>query len=193
MKRMFKLFWLPMVVVASACAFSPNMGAAMSDQYLAGWDVGEAEKDAKRAQDELEAMGFRVMERTDGIDRLTTLPDKVLVPIGFPEWPARRKAEMLRHELAHAKQWQALGVYLFGAKYAHESGRWVLEMHGMRQQIRDACDYGMSREALADFIDKAAANFPKKYLFTKKNHAKVIKATREALLAELETCDGDPS
>ncbi len=54
MKRLFKLFWLPMVVNAMACAFRPDMGAAMSDQYLATWDVGDAEGDVQLHVRELE-------------------------------------------------------------------------------------------------------------------------------------------
>ena len=186
--RILRSFWLPTLVVLSACAFRPNMGAAMDDAYLADWDVSEGKADLARVEAELKEMGFRIMERTDGLKRLTTLPDKVLYPAGFREKPPRVQAELLRHEMAHAKQWQALGVYLFGAKYAQESGRWVLEMHGARQQLRDACGYGRKREDLEVWIEETAEAFPKRYLLTPKNAAKAKKATQEALLAELARC-----
>ena len=194
MRRLFRYFWLPTLVAASACAFRPNMGAAMSSEHLAKQPVGgDLDAEIAAAYREIEDLGYEVIRKTYALDRATTLHQHILLPVDFDSRPKAAQLQMLRHELVHARQWRALGLVVFGAKYGNESTRWVLEMHGYRQQVRDMCSAGESHENIAKWVEARSESFPKAYLFTPKHHKKVREATRSALSAELELCNGRPN
>lgn len=189
MKRVLRYFWLPVLVTASACAFRPDSGAAMSTEYLAEQPVGpDLDAEIAAAFRELDELGYEVVEQTYGLDKATTLHAHVLLPGDFGERAKGDQLRMLRHELVHARQWRALGLVVFGAKYANESTRWVLEMHGYRQNVRDMCSAGFSRGEIDGWASTLSERFPARYLFTPKHHAKVQAATKAVLIAELELC-----
>ena len=193
MKRILRYFWLPTLVAASACAFRPNMGAAMSSEHLAKQPVGgDLGAEIAAAYREIEDLGYEVIRKTYALDRATTLHQHILLPVDFDSRPKAAQLQMLRHELVHARQWRALGLVVFGAKYGNESTRWVLEMHGYRQQVRDMCSAKVPHEEIGAWVAKRAESFPKSYLFTPKHHAKVTEATAAVLTAEMDFCDGSP-
>lgn len=169
------------------------MGAAMNSEYLAKQPVGsDMDAEIAAAYREIEDLGYEVIRKTYALDRATTLHQHILLPVDFDTRPKPDQLQMLRHELVHARQWRALGLVVFGAKYGNESSRWVLEMHGYRQQVRDMCSAQLEAQKVEAWIAKRSASFPKSYLFSPRHYAKVTEATAAALTAELELCNGRP-
>jgi hypothetical protein len=182
---------LPLFVFALACSFKPNMSQAMSTKNLAEAEpVDDIDQAIADARADLVAQGYTILLRADGLNMATVLPnDIVLLPLDFEDKPKPRQLRMLRHEAVHGRQ-LGRGKAVFLIKYAHESGRWALEMQGYRQEVRDMCSSNTPRADIAVWIDHRAKTFARGYFFTPKNHERVREATREALTLELELCEG---
>lgn len=200
------------LLALSACAFAPDMGAAMSDTYLAAEPVSSnPAAEIAKVEAELESMGFRVITRTDEeIDRLEgsgasfivrrlilrtlksgraiTLDGEVWLPEDFRSRPLRDQLRIERHEATHARVWIALGVEGLLVEYGQDSGKFWIEVVGMRQEVRDLCAMGYSDEGIAAHIEQKAAKFPKSYKFWPHHRKAVEKATREALTLEWRAC-----
>lgn len=192
---------LPTVFAAalalSACAFSPDMELVMADDHLAKSKTDDVvELELLEVVAEIEAEGYALLQVPDvkpprqleGYSAVTLHENVVLAP-DFPKKAKLDQLRILRHELAHIRERKARGRVGFAATYATDNGRFVIEGHGLRQEVRDMCDMGQDQAELASWIDERAEAFPAKYHFRKPNRAAVAKATRDAMTRELAACE----
>lgn len=177
-----------------ACAGKIDMSAAMSDQFLHKDVVqkGHAQEELEKVKAELKALGYSFQTKPEGQKMTTTLFNVVLLAPDFEENSPAGKVRTLRHELVHAKQWREYGITGFASKYSVEGQRWVLEMHGYRQDIRDRCDMGNSRASILKRIDRTSETFPASYKLVSLDHAKVKEATLFVLMEELDSYESCP-
>ncbi len=122
----------------------------------------------------------------------TTLYNVILLDPEFEDMGDPKKLRVLRHELVHAKQWRKFGAAGFASKYSIEGKRWVLEMHGYRQDIRDMCDMKLPRKTIIRRIDQVSDEFPSDYKLLALEHAKVKEATLFVLSEEFEKYESCP-
>lgn len=200
------------LLALTSCAFAPDMDAAMADTYLSTEPItSDPAAEIAKVEAELEAMGFRVIIRTDEeIDRLKgsgvgflvrrlvlrtlkdgraiTLDGEVWLPEDFRGRPLRDQLRIERHEATHARVYVALGVVAFLVEYGQDAGKFWIEVNGMREEVRALCAMNYSDESIAGYIEKKATKFPGQYGFWPHHRKAVREATREALTLELGAC-----
>jgi hypothetical protein len=179
-------------LLLSGCTLSFSHAKAMTNDHMSERVMANiSEADLVQIALDLADIGYAIVERVDGSSRLTTLPGVVLIPQNFEERPLDSRVRVLRHELVHAKQWEALGELVFGVEYADLGGRFELEAQGYRQQIRDLYTDGKSFDYMNRVIEKFATSFPGNYKYPEKHHQTIEDAMRKALQAELVFCEQD--
>lgn len=177
-----------------ACAGKIDMNAAMSNEFLHEDVVqkGHAQEELEKVKSQLVALGYSFHTKPEGQKMTTTLSNVVLLAPDFEKNSPAGKVRILRHELVHVKQWRKYGITGFASKYSVEGQRWVLEMHGYRQDIRDRCDMGNSRKSILKRIDSVSNSFPKSYKLVSLEHEKVKEATLFVLMEELDSYESCP-
>ena len=163
-----------------------NSNTFMLDTRL---EAGETELELSKVTKELEALRYTLV-RAKNKSMTTTLHSQILLTSRWDEYSPADKVRTLRHELVHAKQWRTFGIAGFPAKYAIETQRWVLEMHGYRQNIRDMCDMGKSREKVLERIGKVSGSFVEGYKMRSTDPERVRVQTERVLMEELERWEG---
>ena len=174
-----------------ACTGTLNLADASSDAFMLETRVspGKAELELSRVTQELESLGYTLV-RVQNKSMTTTLNSQILLTSRWDEYSPADKVRTLRHELVHAKQWRTFGIAGFPAKYAIETQRWVLEMHGYRQNIRDMCDMKQSRKKILERIGKVSKFFVESYKMKSTDPEKVRIQTERVLMEELERWEG---
>lgn len=171
----------------TACAGGLDYEAALSPRFNLETNLeaaGASQLESLKA--EIEAEGYTFQTRKDGNKMTATLWDRILLPENWDTRTTRSKVLTLRHELVHMRQWRELGFVVFGASYLNYRSRWVYEMQGYRQGIRDRVTLGTSRASVEKYIDSKVKTFPENYKFKRKHRNMVRRATRDILQKELD-------
>ena len=174
------------------CSGTLNKDNALNSEFLSSRAVlpRNSENELELVTMELEELGYVLVDSPKGKRMTTTLNNQVILASGFSERSPAQKVRTLRHELVHAKQWRRYGVAGFAGKYAIETQRWVLEMHGYRQSIRDSCSMGLSRKSISEYIGKVSKSFSSSYKMKSIQSNIVEESTVEVLFNELDSWEG---
>ena len=179
-------FLLPILVMASGCAFVPDWDAVLDDRYLAPDPVEDpVELELRKVRADIEAQGFTILQVPDvrmprklrGRQAVTIHSSVVLAPT-FPKLPKPEQLRILRHEYSHVLEWKGRGHIGFAATYATDNGRFVIEGHGLRQEVRDRCDAGEAEADVRAWIPARIEHYADRYHYQKRHRDAVAQATR---------------
>jgi hypothetical protein len=178
------------LLTLNACASSLDFDRALDDRFLADTPVqaGQAVQGIEDAKKAIEEHGYCLRQKRVG-KMSTTTRRCVWLSKGFEDQTLNAQLQTLRHELVHIRQWEHYGRG-FLTRYADEETRWVLEMHGFRQEVRDLCDMGYSVERVEKHVEHVASRVGKAYKFVVLDREDVRLATRYLLKEEMLNYSG---
>lgn len=185
MKRLLAALFL------CSCAAPLNMRDAESDEFmLERMTSSDVRYELEKVVAELEALGYTFSKKPKNQSMTTTLWNQILLAPDWDDRPDVGKLKTLRHELVHAKQWREYGVDGFAVLYASEAKRWVIEMHGYRQNIRDLCDMGIKTSEIEARIEGIAESFADSYRVLMIPDDHIYEKTKAVLMKEHEEWKG---